>query len=201
MTEVRVGRLLAACLHQAIAEELENRLEFFEHWLRSDKLLSGDVGLAAIRAVAGFLLTEVPAYQRVMERAGDLEAEWNMELIPGFRRRLIGLLPFGLKARAAIRVATSLVGSTFSGTRAVARVRRGEVRLDVTSSVFCEVRERHAEPLCGFYLALTVGTLRRCGIVSHGRVADCHAVGTGETCTVEIVLDGLVTAADPAIAA
>lgn len=201
MTEVRVGRLLAACLHQAIAEELENRLEFYEHWLRSDTLRGGAVGLASIRAVTGFLRTEGPAYQRVMARAGDLAAEWNMQLVPGFRRRLIGLLPYGLKARAAMRVASALVGSTFSGTRAAVRVRRSEVRFDVTSSVFCEVRERQSEPLCGFYLALAVGTLRRCGIVSHGRVADCHAVGTGEICSVEIVLDGLAGAADSAMAA
>ena len=33
MTEAQLGRLLAACLHQAIADVLPQRLEFYEEWL------------------------------------------------------------------------------------------------------------------------------------------------------------------------
>lgn len=200
MTEVRVGRLLAACLHQAIAEELETRLEFYEHWLRSDTLRGGAVGLASIRAVVGFLRTEGPAYERVMTRAGALAAEWNMELVPAFRRRVIGLLPFGWRARAAMRLATGLIGTTSSGTGATARVRRGHVRLDIASSVFCAVRDRPTGPLCAFYLALALGTLQHCGIAARGHVSTCGAVEALDVCQVEIALDGLAVVG-PAMAA
>jgi hypothetical protein len=33
MTESRIGRVLVASLHQAIADLLPTRLEFYENWL------------------------------------------------------------------------------------------------------------------------------------------------------------------------
>ena len=58
MTEGHLGRLLPACLHQAIADVLPQRLEFYEEWLDPVGLRDGSIGLAPISAVIGFLRTE-----------------------------------------------------------------------------------------------------------------------------------------------
>jgi alpha-D-ribose 1-methylphosphonate 5-triphosphate synthase subunit PhnG len=201
MTEVRIGRLLAACLHQAIAEELTDRLEFYETWLRSETLRSGAIGLAAIRAVAGFLRTEGEAYDRVMARAGTLAAEWSLMQVSPVRLKVIGWLPMPIRARAAMRAAGAVVQEAGSTSRARARVRRGRVDVDVAASVFCEVRDRPRAPLCAFYLAVSIETLRHFGIAAHGRVERCVAIEPGASCRLVLELDGAVTAVDPAIAA
>src|SRR5580692_1067588 len=64
MIDARVGRLLAASLHQAIADELPQRLEFYEGWLRGQAMRDGTIGLAPITGVLGFLRTEGDAYHR-----------------------------------------------------------------------------------------------------------------------------------------
>ena len=64
MGESRIGRILVASLHQAIADLLPTRLEFYENWLNSSGLREGTIGLAAISAVLGFLRTEGEAYGR-----------------------------------------------------------------------------------------------------------------------------------------
>jgi hypothetical protein len=200
MTEARIGRLLPACLHQAIADELPMRLEFYETWLRSDGLRDGTIGLAPVTAVMSFLRTEGDAYQRVVERAGTLAADWTMSSLTPLRRRTIAWLPRPLKTRAAIRLAASIVETVGSASRASTRVRRGRARLDVQSSIFCSVRDRYPMPLCGFYLASTIAVLRHCGLVAAGHVETCRGAG-GEQCQMTIDL-GRVAAADaPAIAA
>jgi len=199
MTETRVGRLLAACLHQAITDELPDRLEFYEHWLRSDALRGGALGRAAFSAVTGFLRTEGPAYDAVMARAGTLAAIWYLESVSALRRRAVAMLPSKLRARAASRIAAAVVRSTSGLTRASARLRHGQVRLDVTSSLFCQVREPQAGPLCRFHLAVLTEVLRRFGIAASGRIERCGAVQPG-SCLMVAELDA-VRAADPAMAA
>ena len=71
MSEVRIGRILVASLHQAIADLLPTRLEFYENWLNSAGLREGTVGLAAISAVLSFLRTEGEAYGVVGHRASS----------------------------------------------------------------------------------------------------------------------------------
>ena len=85
MTEARVGRLLAACLHQAILDDLPQRIEFYEHWLHSEGLRDGNIGLSPMIAVLGFLRTEGDAYDLVASRAGQLAAEWTVTSLSGFR--------------------------------------------------------------------------------------------------------------------
>lgn len=191
MTDQRVGRLLPASLHQAIAEELPDRLEYYEHWLRSETLRDGAVGLPAIRAVLGFLRTE-PAggYGQVMARAGMLAAEWHLAVVPAYRRRMIGWMPARLRRRSAMRLARALTPLISANARASSSVRGSEARFEVVSSVFCDVRDRSPAPLCGFYLAMVVGTLAQFGLAAHGVVERCHAVEAGQTCRLRIQLDG-----------
>jgi hypothetical protein len=197
MTEARVGRLLGACLHQAIADALPQRLDFYEHWLHSEGLRDGSIGLAPITAVIGFLRTEGRAYEAVVLRAGELAAEWSAQALPAFRRRAVRWLPRRLRTRAALRMAATVIRSVSSASRASSRLRRHQARLDVVSSLFCSVRETADAPLCGFYVGVATRMLAEFGIAASGRVDSCRAVG-GKTCV--ITLD-LGAAGTPALAA
>lgn len=200
MTEVRVGRLLAACLHQAISEVLPQRLDFYEEWLDPDGLRDGNIGLAPLTAVLGFLRTEGDGYSRVVGRAGTLAAEWTVLSMPTVARRIQSSLPRPFRARAAMRVAGTVIRDVLSTTTVKTRVRRDRVRLDVRSSLFCAVRERQALPLCGFYAAVAVETLKRFNLASQARIDECRAV-TGGSCVVTLKLVDAGQAIDPALAA
>ena len=56
MTEGGVGRVLVASLHQAIADVLPSRLEFYEAWLNPSGLRDGRIGLAPLAALALLLV-------------------------------------------------------------------------------------------------------------------------------------------------
>jgi hypothetical protein len=200
MTEARIGRLLAACLHGAIADRLPQRLEYYEHWLTPDGLRDGNIGQAPISAVLGFLRTEGAAYDEVTFRAGELAALWTVASLTPSRRRWIGWLPRTWRARAALRVAAGIIRALQSSSRASTRVRRNSARVEVVSSLFCSVRETQATPLCRFYVAVAVETLRQFTIGAVGRTERCRAVG-GSTCLVVLELNDAKIALDPALAA
>ena len=71
MSEPRIGRLLVASLHQAIADVLPSRLEFYENWLSVSGLREGTMGLAPLFAVLSFLRTEGAGYDQITARAAD----------------------------------------------------------------------------------------------------------------------------------
>jgi hypothetical protein len=200
MTEARVGRLLGACLHGAIAERLPDRVEFYEHWLGPDGLGDGNIGLAPISAVLGFLRTEPGAYDVVTSRAGELAASWTVASLSQGRRRAIGWLPRLWRARAALRVGAGIVRNLQSTSRAATRVRRTSARIEIVRSPFCVVRGRQSAPLCAFYVGMAVETLRQFGIAAAGRVAGCRAVGA-PACLVVLQLGSAESAPDPAMAA
>ena len=124
MTEARVGRLVPACLHQAIQETLPRRLDFYEHWLHSQALHDGSIGLAPMTAVLGFLRTEGEGYDQVVRRAGALAAEWTVASMSPFRRRLLAALPSPMRVRAAMRVAADIVREVSSDSHARRHVAR-----------------------------------------------------------------------------
>jgi hypothetical protein len=200
MTEARVGRLLAACLHQAISDVLPQRLDFYEEWLNPDGLRDGNIGLAPLTAVIGFLRTEGQDYGRVVARAGTLAAEWTVLSLPSVTRRIQTSLPRPFRTRAATRVAATIIRDVLSTTAVKARVRRDRVRLDVRSSLFCTVRERQALPLCGFYAAVAVETLKRFNLASRAAIEECRAV-SGGSCVLTLKLVDAGQAIDPALAA
>jgi hypothetical protein len=200
MTEARVGRLLAPCLHQAILDQVPQRLDFYEHWLHSEGLRDGSIGLAPMIAVLGFLRTEGAVYEAVVSQAGFLAAEWTIASMSPIERRVIGWLPRPLRARAALGVARRIVSAICSSSKASSRVRRRVAEFSVKSSLFCDVREHQSAPLCGFYRAVASRTLTALGVPAEGRVAQCHAV-EGGACVITLDLFGAQVAADPAIAA
>jgi hypothetical protein len=201
MTEARIGRLLGACLHQAISERLPQRLDFYEYWLNSQDLRDGHIELAAMTAVIGFLRTEDHAYRDVMARAGVLAAEWTIASLAPVRRRAIEWLPRPLRRRAALNVATGIARATSSATRTATRVNGTSARVELRASLFCAVREVQLAPLCDFYLAVVVETLRRFGIAADGRIDRCHAVDSSSPCLIILELADAAAEPKPAMAA
>lgn len=199
MTETRIGRVLVASLHQAIADLLPTRLEFYENWLNVAGLREGTIGLAPLTAVLSFLRTEGHAYNLITARAGEYAAAWTFENEPSFKIRLVRALPAGLRARAALVTARALVRATYPASRAITRIKRGVVTVDLRGSLFCEVRETSVEPLCGFYAAAIARVLQLFDVSAEARVNECRASGARRGCVVSVTLAG--RAGDSAVAA
>ena len=100
--DARIGRVLVASLHQAIADVLPDRLEFYENWLTVPGLREGTIGLAPLSAVLSFLRLEGEAYNRTTARAGEYAADWTVSSMSALERRVICALPTYVRARAAL---------------------------------------------------------------------------------------------------
>jgi hypothetical protein len=188
MSEPRIGRVLVASLHQAIADVLPARLEFYENWLNPHGLREGTIGLAPLSAVLSFLRREGEAYAAVTTRAGEYAGEWSVRSLPAMRRRLISALPGPLRSRAALRAARTLVRDTYPGSRAIIRVKRGNVSVDLRGSLFCEVREASALPLCGFYAAAITRILESFAIPATAELVGCRSSLTRRGCAMSVTL-------------
>ena len=187
MRDAGIGRVLVAALHQGIADELPDRLEFYENWLNAEGLRNGTIGLAPLAAVLGFLRTEGSAYDSVTRRAGEYAAEWIVEELPPLWRQVIAGSPAGIRRFLAMRVARNLVRRAYSGSRATVRVRRGRGELEIRSSIFCTVRGRSPRPLCGFYAAAVTRVLRLLEVSAAAAVTSCQAEGN-RVCHVDVEL-------------
>ena len=188
MSEPRIGRVLVASLHQAIADLLPDRLEFYENWLNVSGLREGTIGLAPLSAVLSFLRSEGPAYAEITQRAGEYAAEWTVRGLPAFERRLIAVLPAPLRARAALRIVRMLVRATYPGSRAIVRLRRGVAAIDLRGSLFCEVRQTSPSPLCGFYVAAIRRVLALFSVEAEADVMECRASGARRGCTMRVAV-------------
>jgi V4R domain-containing protein len=190
MRDAGIGRVLVASLHQAIADIIPDRLSFYENWLSSAGLREGTIGLAPLYAVLSFLRQEGDeAYQMITNRAGEYAAEWTVESLSPLQRRVIKTAPLWLRGRLLLRVARGLVRNSYSGSRVVSRLRRGTARVDVRASIFCSVREKAPQALCGFYAAAFTRLLTLFNMPAHAEVIACR--GTGETtCVLRIALAG-----------
>ena len=169
MGESRIGRVLVASLHQAIADLLPTRLEFYENWLNVAGLREGTIGLAPLTAVLSFLRTEGDAYQLITS------ARWRvrrgLDVRDGTRVRAEDR-PRPAR-RACVRGRRSarhgaLVKSTYPSSRALTRVKRGMVTVDLRGSLFCEVREASLRAAMRF---LRRGDCRRAAAVR--RIGAC----------------------------
>ena len=201
MTEAHLGRLLPACLHQAIADVLPDRLEYYEEWLDPVGLRNGTIGLAPMSAVTGFLRTEGSKYSDVVERAGALAAEWSLPAVSPLMRRTAAALPTGLRARFALRIVKRIVRDVLSSSTATSQVARGRATVTVDSSAFWMVRDRSAVPLCGFYRALTVEVLRTFNLSANATIESCHAVSGQKRCVIAIEISARARADERALAA
>jgi bacteriochlorophyll 4-vinyl reductase len=178
MTDAGVGRLLVASLHQGIQDVLPTRLDFYESWLNPAGLRDGRIGLAPMAAVLSFLRQEGAPYDEIARRAGEYTAEWMVQAMSPLERRFATALPPRLRLWYVMRLARRLVHHTYAGSRAIVRWRRGGVgAVDVRGSLFCQVREPTAQPLCEFYAA----AIRRLTALFHLEITvqtdGCRATG------------------------
>jgi hypothetical protein len=180
MTEAGIGRLLVASLHQAIADLLPTRLEFYEVWLNPSGLRDGRIGLAPLAAVLSFLRLEGAPYHLVASRAGEYTAEWTVADLSRAHRAIVRAAPDWIRRWAGMRVARRMVRNTFRGSRAIVRWRRGKGEIDIRGSIFCEVREPVSDPLCEFYAAAIRRLLYLFNLHVEVGIQQCRATGAGQ---------------------
>jgi bacteriochlorophyll 4-vinyl reductase len=188
MTDVAVGRLLIASLHQGIADLLPLRLEFYEGWLNPSGLRDGRIGLAAVTAVLSFLRQEGDGYRQVTARAGEYTAEWTVADLSPMKRALIRSAPAALRLRLALMVARQMVRRASGGSRAVMRIRKGRVAIDIRGSLFCAVRERAQQPLCAFYSAAITRMMHLFGLAVDIGTVSCRATAGGKDCVLSLLV-------------
>ena len=188
MSEPRIGRVLIASMHQAIQDVLPNRIEFYENWLSTSGLREGTIGLAPLSAVLSFLRLEGDAYNQITTKAGEYAADWTVTGMPNLERRIIQALPESWRVRSALRVARTLVTTTYPGTRALTKLRGARASVDLRGSLFCEVREASMLPLCGFYAAAIARVLGHFSLPADVQVNECRGAGARKGCVLAVVL-------------
>ena len=179
MIEAGIGRLLVASLHQGISDLLPTRLEFYEAWLNPAGLRHGTIGLAPLAAVLSFLRLEGEPYRLIAARAGEYTAEWTVADMPAFRRAIIRAAPPGLRVHLVMRVARRMVRSTYKGSRAIVRWRKGRGAVDIRGSIFCEVRDKVEAPLCEFYASAIRRLMYLFSLDVEVGTDQCRATGAG----------------------
>lgn len=194
MSEPRIGRVLVASLHQAIGDVLPDRLEFYENWLSVEGLREGTIGIAPLLAVLSFLRSEGGVYEEATRLGGEYAAQWTVAEIPRLRRGLLTRLPALLRTRSALKVARRLVRSTYPGSRAIIRLKGNTAVVDLRGSLFCEVREASASPLCGYYAAAIGKVLQLFEVPADVQVMGCRSSGAQRGCTMSVAVGTSVTA-------
>ncbi len=189
MREAGIGRVLVASLHQGIADILPTRLDFYENWLNAEGLREGTIGLAPLHAVLSFLRQEGAPYGLITSRAGQYAAEWLVQSMPPIERAALRAAPPWLRAHLLLGVARRLVRSSYRGSRAISRMRRGTASVDVRASIFCTVREPVAQPLCGFYASAFARLLQLFNLPASTEVIACRGTGKA-TCVISVAMDG-----------
>jgi hypothetical protein len=166
---------------------LPTRLEFYEAWLNPTGLRDGRIGLAPLAAVLSFLRLEGEQYQLVSARAGEYTAEWWVADMPAFKRTVIRAAPPGLRVDLVMRLARAMVRSTYRGSRAIIRWRKGRGAVDLRGSIFCEVRDRVEAPLCEFYASALRRLLLLFSLDAEVGLEQCRATGAGQCLMVILV--------------
>jgi hypothetical protein len=187
MNDGDIGRLLVASLHQAIADVIPARLEFYEVWLSPKGLRDGRIGLGPLAAVLSFLRQEQDAYHLVAARAGEYAAEWTVNGLSPLSRGLIHRLPERARLRAAMLVARRMVRGTYRGSRATVRWSDSGGAMDIRGSIFCGVRDRAERPLCDFYASAVRRLLFLFGLPADVQTEQCRATGGGQ-CLVAVAV-------------
>jgi hypothetical protein len=169
--------MLVASLHQGISDLIPTRLEFYENWLNPAGMRNGKIGLAPLAAVLSFLRQEGEPYTMVTERAGQYAAQWTFDNLSGMQRSFIRAMPTPLRTRLAMGLAQRVVHRSYGGSRARVKLRRGEGKLTLRSSIFCTVREPFDWPLCVYYSAALSHLLTLVNVEGTVRVGSCQGVG------------------------
>ncbi|MBM62583.1 MAG: hypothetical protein CL484_06500 [Acidobacteria bacterium] len=177
MGELKIGRAVAAALHQAISELLPTRIQFYEEWLTLDRIREGTVSRAKVGAVLSFLRQESSGYDQVVERAGRYTGVWTFDTKPRFCEGFLQRMPQPIRVWIALRRGASLIKGLHDGGRLRWATRRGVVVAEIQRSLFCEVRVKARAPLCRFYAALLEYCLESVKLSCSIELIRCRGVG------------------------
>jgi hypothetical protein len=200
MNDAGIGRVLIASLHQAIADLLPTRLEFYENWISPAGLREGTIGLAPFAAVLSFLRREGEPYALITARAGEYAADWTVEGMSRPLRAAMRSMPVWLRSRAVLRLATRMIASSCRSSRGIIRLRKGSGTIDVRGSIFCTVREPLNQPLCGYYASAIARLFRLFALQGQVEVTQCRGSGA-HTCLLTVQVHGESILDEPAVAA
>jgi hypothetical protein len=187
MNDAVVGRLLVASLHQAIADLLPTRLEFYEAWLNPGGLREGRIGLAPLAAVLSFLRLEGEPYHLITARAGEYTAEWSVAGISPWKKRIILASPPAIRKRLVMGEARFMARSTYGATSVDIQWKQWRGAVDLRSSLFCEVRDRVEQPLCEFYSSALRRLMHLFELDADVLTDRCRATGAPQ-CTISVVV-------------
>jgi len=137
-------------------------------------------GLAPLAAVLSFLRQEGDPYRLIAGRAGEYTAEWTVSSMSGFEKAVIRAAPPGLRVHLVMRIARKMIRSTYKGSRAVVRWRKGKGAIDIRGSIFCEVRDRTEQPLCEFYASAIRRLMYLFNVEVEVDTEQCRATGAGQ---------------------
>ncbi|HTV02557.1 MAG TPA: hypothetical protein VMF13_18555 [Luteitalea sp.] len=186
MSEARIDRLLGAALHQAIADLLPMRLDFYESYLRPRGWREDAVNLAPVTAVLSFLRHEDEGtYDAVMVRAAAYAVDWWLARQGWHVRRGRAWLPAPLRLRQAGKLAKAHFEHAYRGTKVRVRIRGRRLELEIRGSIFCSSREHVTEPLCRYYLAFVEALLADDPLPRSSEITACRALG-GEHCLIAV---------------
>ena len=146
-----VERVLLASLHQAIAEVLPARLEFYEKWLKAPELDSPELDAASFTAMLGSLRNEGDVSDLVVSRAGQHAGARSFEKLFVLTRAYLRVLPRRMRARRAVRLVVAFLPALYPETRADMIQRGGTVFIGIDGSPFCSARGPAIHPSCDFY--------------------------------------------------
>ena len=147
MSEARIDRLLAAALHQAIADLLPDRLDFYESYLRAARLARGwGRSRAAVTAVLSFLRHEDgEPYAAVMTRAAAYAASWWLARQPWVVRAGGPRLPAWLRLRHVGTLAKRHFEASYRGTKVKVRVHGRRLELEIRGSISATAANRRTK--------------------------------------------------------
>lgn len=186
MSEAKIDRLLAAALHQAIADLIPMRLEFYESYLRPRGWREDAVNVAPVTAVLSFLRHEdAGIYDTVMTQAALYAAEWWLAGQGWAARGGFRWLPVALRLRQVGRQARRHFEHAYRGTKVRARVRRRRLELEIRGSLFCNRRDHATGPHCRYYVAFLEALVADDAVRYAGAVSACQAQG-GDVCVVSL---------------
>ena len=188
MTDAAVGRLLVASLHQAIADLLPMRLEFYEAWLHPSGLREGRIGLAPLAAVLSFLRLEGAPYHLITARAGEYTADWTVAEVSPFRKRVILAMPPAIRKRVVAGIVQWMVRSTYGDTDVKIRWQQWQGALDLQSSLFCEVRDPVDVPLCEFYASAIRRVMSLFNLDADVVMEQCRATTRASRCVMSVTV-------------
>jgi hypothetical protein len=185
MTEARIGRLVAAALHEALRAHLPFRVEFYEHWLQPPRLRSGSVGMASFLAVLSFLRQEGDVYHAIVADAGRYAADWSFGDVPLVTRLRWRWLSRTRRLRAALRLAHRVALESTPATRSRVGWRQRTGRLALAQSPFCNVRTPVPAPLCGFYASALARFCELLDLPAQVTCETCRGTG-GASCSIVV---------------